>query len=91
MLMHVKTTLDAIKKYGHFKAYNEAQTLFVEQKEVVKSVKATLSLLDGASEGLGKSKKTSKKAKEAEGVTRVPDDLCKQLFKWTSRRPSQLP
>jgi hypothetical protein len=58
MLMHLTATLDAIKKRGHFKANEEAQVLYVEQKEVVKSAKASLSLLDGASKGSGKSKKT---------------------------------
>jgi hypothetical protein len=33
MLMHVMATLDAIKKHAHFKAYDEAQVLYVEQKE----------------------------------------------------------
>jgi hypothetical protein len=80
MLMHVTATLDAIKKRGHFKAYDEAQVLYMEQKEVVKSTKASLSLLDGASKGLGKSKKTSKKAKEAKGVTKVPDNPMRATF-----------
>jgi hypothetical protein len=35
MLMHVTVTLDAIKKRGHFKAYKEAQVLYVEKKEAV--------------------------------------------------------
>jgi hypothetical protein len=43
----------------------EAQKAYVEQKEVVKSAKAVLALRDGASKGLGKSSKKSKKAKEA--------------------------
>jgi hypothetical protein len=51
MLIHVTATLDAIKKCGHFKAYNEAQAAYVEQKEAVKSAKASLSLLDGGSKG----------------------------------------
>jgi hypothetical protein len=88
MLMHVMATLDAIKKRGCFKAYKEAQALYVEKKEVVKSAKASLSLLDGASKGSGKSKKTLTKAKEAKGVTEAPNNP-KQLFKQTWRRPSQ--
>jgi hypothetical protein len=40
MLMHLTVILDAIKKRGHFKAYKEAQALYVEKKEVVTSVKA---------------------------------------------------
>ncbi len=63
-LMHVKAVLDAIKKRGHFKDY-KAQKAYVEQKEVVKSVKAGLALPDRTSKGLGTSNKKSKKAKEA--------------------------
>ncbi len=70
MLLHVAGTLDAIKKRGHFKAYNEAQAAYMEQKEAVKLAKASLSLLDRASEGSGKSRKTLKKAKEAEGKSK---------------------
>jgi hypothetical protein len=78
--MHVTATLDAIKKHGHFKAYKEAQALYVEKKEAVKSAKASLSLLDRASKGLRKPKKTSKKAKEAKGVTEAPDDDMQDTF-----------
>jgi hypothetical protein len=52
----------------------------VKHKQAVKSAKAGLALLDGASEGLGKLCKTKKfkeaeaKAKEAEGATEVPKD-----------------
>jgi hypothetical protein len=52
----------------------------VEKKEAVKLVKACLSLLDGASKGLGKSKKTSKKAKEAKGMTKAPDNNMQATF-----------
>jgi hypothetical protein len=69
MLMHMTVTLDAIKKRGHFQAYKEAQALYVAKKEGAKQAKAGLSLLDGASKGLGKSTKSLKKAKEAKGVT----------------------
>jgi hypothetical protein len=79
-LIHMTATLNAIKKRGHFKAYKEAQALYMEQKEAVKSAKASLSLLDGASKGLGKSKKTSKKAKEAKSVTKVPNDPMRVTF-----------
>ncbi len=72
--MHVMATLGAIKKHGHFKAYKEAQVFYVEKKEVAKQAKAGLSLLDGAGKGLEKSKKPLKKAKEAEGVTKTPDN-----------------
>jgi hypothetical protein len=33
MLMHMMVTLDAIKKRGHFKAYKEAQALYVGKKK----------------------------------------------------------
>jgi hypothetical protein len=86
-LMHVTVVLDAIKKHGHFKDYEEAQMAYVEQKEAVKSAKAGLALLDGASVGLGKLGKKSKKAKEAEakskeakGATKVPKDPMKANF-----------
>jgi hypothetical protein len=80
MLMHVAATLDAIKKRGHFKAYEEAQVLYVEKKEAVKSAKTSLSLLDGASKGSCKSKKTLKKAKEAKGVTEAPNNDMQATF-----------
>jgi hypothetical protein len=80
MLMHVTATLDSIKKCGHLKAYKEAQVLYMEKKEAVKSAKASLSLLDGARKSLGKSKKTSKKAKEAKGVNEALDDNVQATF-----------
>jgi hypothetical protein len=80
MLMHVMATLDTIKKRGHFKAYKEAQLLYVEKKEVAKIAKASLSLLDGAREGSRKSKKTSKKAKEAKGITEASDNDMQATF-----------
>ncbi len=82
MFMQVTVTLDAIKKRGHFKAYGygEAQAVYVEKKEAVKLAKASLSLLDGASKGLGKSKKTLKKAKEAKGVTEAPAKNVRATF-----------
>jgi hypothetical protein len=36
LLMHVGSNLDAIKEYGHFKAHDKAQALYVSQKEVAK-------------------------------------------------------
>jgi hypothetical protein len=56
ILMHVMAILDAIKKRGRFKDYNEAQAAYMEQKEAVKSAKASLSLLDGASKRSGNSR-----------------------------------
>jgi hypothetical protein len=32
MLMHVGSTLDAIKKHGHFQTYNKAQVLYKAKK-----------------------------------------------------------
>jgi hypothetical protein len=49
----------------------------LSKKEVVKLAKATLSLLDGASEGSEKSRKTSKKAKEAKGKSKIADGATK--------------
>ena len=73
MLMHMMATLDAIKKRGHFQEYDTALALYVSKKEAAKQVKAGLSLLDKAGKGLEKSKKSLKKAKEAEGVTKAQD------------------
>jgi hypothetical protein len=74
LLMHVGSTLDAIKKWGHSKAYEEAQELYVKQHKAVKQVKAALAELDGAtSEGTGNSKKSSRRAKEAAATADVPD------------------
>jgi hypothetical protein len=58
-LMHVKVVLDAIKKRGNFKDYNDTQKAYLEQKEAVKSAKAGLAFLDGASQGSGKLSKKS--------------------------------
>jgi hypothetical protein len=66
LLMHIGSTLDAIKKQGHFKAYKEAHELCMEQCDLVKQAKAALVELAGAtSKSAGTSKKSSKKAKEA--------------------------
>jgi hypothetical protein len=85
--MRVMMTLDVIKKCGHLKDYEEVQKAYIEQKEAVKSVKAGMALLDGASKGLGKLSKKSKKAKEAEAKskeadedTEVPKDPVKTNF-----------
>jgi hypothetical protein len=85
--MHVMVVLDTIKKCGHFKDYVDAQAAYTEQKEAVMSSKTSLVLLDGASKGLGKSRKNSKKAKEskakskeADGATEVPKDPMRATF-----------
>jgi hypothetical protein len=77
MLMHVAATLDVIKKRGQFKAYNETQAAYVEQKEAVNLAKASLSLLYRASKVSGKSRKNSKKAKEAKGKSKETDGATK--------------
>jgi hypothetical protein len=86
-LMHVTMVLDGIKKRGHFKDYKEAQKAYVEQREAVKSAKAGLALLDGASERSGKlsenlkeAKDAEAKSKEANGATEVPKKPMKANF-----------
>jgi hypothetical protein len=91
--MHVTVVLDAIKKRGHFKDYKKAQKAYVEHKQVVKSAKASLALLNGTSQGSGNLRKTKKakeakakakeakaKAKEAKGATEVLKDPMKAAF-----------
>jgi hypothetical protein len=46
-LMHVTAVLDAIKKRGHFHAYEKAEKVHKEAKKAVESARAALSLLDG--------------------------------------------
>jgi hypothetical protein len=43
-LMHVSSALNAIKKRGTFKAYNEAHKACVEQRKVVRQAKADMAL-----------------------------------------------
>jgi hypothetical protein len=67
-LMHVTVVLDAIKKRDHFKDYKKAQKASVEHKQVVKSAKAGLVLLNRTGKGSRKdckAKKAEAKAKEA--------------------------
>jgi hypothetical protein len=100
-LMHMTAVLDAIKKSGHFKDYKEAQAAYLEQKEAVKSAKPSLVLLDGASEGSGKSRKNSKKdkeakakSKEADGATKVPKDPMRATFQANlekAKKPPRVP
>jgi hypothetical protein len=90
---HDNGTKEAIKKRGYFKDYEKAQQAYVEHKQVVKSAKASLALLDRTSKGSGKSRKLKKaketeakakeaeaKSKEAEGVIKVPKDPMKAAF-----------
>jgi hypothetical protein len=81
LLIHVGSTLDAIKKRGHFKDHDKAQVLYMSQKEAAKQAKATLALLDGVtSEGAEKSRKFSKKAKEAKATAEAPDPEMQANF-----------
>jgi hypothetical protein len=50
-LMHVMAVLDAIKKRGHFKDYENAQKAYVEQKEAAKSAKAVWPCLTEPAKG----------------------------------------
>ncbi len=61
--MHVSLALDAIKKWGTFKAYKEAHKAYVDQRKVAKQAKSTLALLQApTSEGKKGSEKASEKA-----------------------------
>jgi hypothetical protein len=44
--MHVGAAINAIKKWGTFKAHKEASEAYVEQLEVVKQAKAALAVLN---------------------------------------------
>jgi hypothetical protein len=80
-LMHVTAVLDAIKKRGHFKDYEKAQKASVEHKQVVKSAKAGLALLDQTGEGLrkdNKAKKSEVKAKEAKAKAKETEAKFKE-------------
>jgi hypothetical protein len=63
----------AMKKHGHFQDYKTAQALYVVKEEVAKQAKAGLALPEEACNGTDKSKKFSKKAKEAEATTKAFD------------------
>jgi hypothetical protein len=78
--MHVGSTLDAIKKFGHFKDHNKAQTLYMSQKETAKQAKAAVALLDGISKGAEKSKKSLKKATEAKATDEASDPEMQANF-----------
>ncbi len=55
----MSTALNAIEKWGTFKAYKEAQEAYVEQCKVAKQMKAALAILPAPN---SKGKKDSKKA-----------------------------
>jgi hypothetical protein len=80
-LMHVGSTLDAIKKRGHFKAHEEANKAYMEQRKLVKQAKATLAELDRtSSKGAGTSKKSSKKHKEAAAMADAPESDLQAMY-----------
>jgi hypothetical protein len=55
----MSTAIEAIKKWGTFKAHAEAHELYVEQHKASKQAKAALALLNATA---SKGAKTSKKA-----------------------------
>jgi hypothetical protein len=59
--MYVSPALNANKKRGTFKAYKEAQEVYVEQREVAKQLKADMSLFMTTT---SKGKKANKKGTE---------------------------
>jgi hypothetical protein len=68
------SALEAIKKKGYFKAHDKASKAYVEQRERMKQVNATLVELDGAtSKGTGSSKKPSMKHKASAVTAGQPD------------------
>jgi hypothetical protein len=74
-LMHVSTAVNAIEKWGTFKAYKEACGAYVEQCKAAKQAKAGLAILNAAvSEGEKISEKT-------------PRNLPRKLLRRLLRRP----
>jgi hypothetical protein len=67
--MHVSSALEAIGKWGTFKAYKEAHEAYVEQREAAKEAKVNMQLFaTAASKGKEAVKKgTEKASKEASG------------------------
>ncbi len=59
--MHVSSALDAIEKWGTFKAYKEAHKAYVEQHNVTKQAKADMNLFTTPT---SKGKKATKKGTE---------------------------
>jgi hypothetical protein len=67
---------------GHFKAHDKANEALVEQHKLVKQAKATLAKLDGStSEGIGTSKKPSKRHKEAAATADTPEPGLRAIYK----------
>jgi hypothetical protein len=63
--MHMSSDLNAIKKWGTFKAYMEAHEAYVEQRKVAKQAKTALALLLVPT---SKGKKASKKASDCKEI-----------------------
>jgi hypothetical protein len=82
-LMHVTSALNAIKKWGTFKAYKEAYEAYVEQKEAAREAKANLQLFaTTASKGKKADKKgTEKTSVEASGKNRSEKKKASQKTK----------
>jgi hypothetical protein len=82
-LMHVSSALNAIEKWGTFKAYKEAHEAYVEQREVAKQAKANMALFTApTSKGEKASKKASKKPSEkASGKNRSEKEKASQKTK----------
>jgi hypothetical protein len=90
-LMHVSTTLDAIKKEGTFRAYTEACELYVEHCEAAKQAKAAWAVLNAAtSEGEKTSKRLPRRQREARLWLTHQTLNCTQNTRRTLRRPNLL-
>jgi hypothetical protein len=82
-LMHVSSALNAIKKWGTFKAYKEAHKAYVEQHKVAKQAKADMSLFTTPTiKGKKANKKgTEKASKKASGENRSEKEKASQKTK----------
>ena len=60
-LMHVSSALNAIKKWGTFKAYKGAHEAYVEQRKAAKEAKANMSLFTTTTSEGKKAKKGTEK------------------------------
>ncbi len=82
-LMHVSSSLDAIKKQGTFKAYKEAHKAYVEQCNVAKQAKADMSLFTTPTiKGKKANEKGTEKASDkASGKNRSEKEKASQKTK----------
>ena len=82
-LMHVSSALNAIGKWGTFKAYKVAHEAYVEQQEAAKEAKVNMQLFaTAASEGKKAVKKgTEKASKEASGKNHSEKEKASQKTK----------